>query len=88
MSHSSDVQHAPIAELVPELDRLAVDAMADWKVPGAALVVVQDGKAALLKAYGQRDVEANLPVTAATLTQFGHLEIMAWPVADEQSPSD
>jgi CubicO group peptidase (beta-lactamase class C family) len=41
---SSDVQHASIAELVPELDRLAVDSMADWKVPGAAMAVVQDGK--------------------------------------------
>ena len=56
MVHSSDVQHAPIAELVPELDRLAVDAMADWKVPGAAIAVVQDGKVALAKAYGQRDI--------------------------------
>jgi len=54
---------ASIAEFVPELDRLAADVMADWKVPGAALAVVQDGKVALAKAYGQRDVEANLPVT-------------------------
>jgi CubicO group peptidase (beta-lactamase class C family) len=66
MVHSSDVPHTPIAELVLELDRLAGDAMADWKVPGAAIAVVQDGKVAFAKAYGQRDVEANLPVTAAT----------------------
>jgi CubicO group peptidase (beta-lactamase class C family) len=66
MVHSSDVQLAPITELVPEFDRLAIDAMADWKVPGAALAVVQDGKVALAKAYGQRDVEAKLPVTTAT----------------------
>lgn len=59
--------HNPsIAEFVPELDRLATDVMADWKVPGAALAVVQDGKLALAKAYGQRDVEANLPVTPTT----------------------
>ena len=37
-------------------------------MPGAALAVVQDGKLALAKAYGQRDVESNLPVT--TTTQF------------------
>ena len=37
--------------------------MADWKVPGVALAVVQDGKVALTRAYGQRDVEAALPVT-------------------------
>ena len=40
--------------------------MADWKVPGAALAVVQDGKVVLTRAYGQRDVEADLPVTPAT----------------------
>jgi CubicO group peptidase (beta-lactamase class C family) len=66
MAHSSEAQHAPIAELVPELDRLAVDAMADWQVPGAAIAVVRDGKVALVKAYGQRNVEANLPVTIST----------------------
>jgi CubicO group peptidase (beta-lactamase class C family) len=66
MAHLSDAHQAPILEFVPELDRLAADVMADWKVPGAALAVVQDGKVALAKAYGQRDVEANLPVTTAT----------------------
>jgi CubicO group peptidase (beta-lactamase class C family) len=55
-----------IADFVPELDRLAADVMADWKVPGAAVSVVQDGKLVLAKAYGQRDVEANLPVTPTT----------------------
>jgi CubicO group peptidase (beta-lactamase class C family) len=73
MVQSPDVQHAPIAELVPELDRLAVDSMADWKVPGAAIAVVQGDKVALAKAYGQRDVEANLPVTAATKFVIGSI---------------
>jgi CubicO group peptidase (beta-lactamase class C family) len=73
MVHSPDVQHAPIAELVPELDRLAVDSMADWKVPGAAIAVVQGDKVVLAKAYGQRDVQANLPVTAATKFVIGSI---------------
>lgn len=64
---------ASIAEFVPELDRLAVDVMADWKVPGAALAVVQDGKLALAKAYGQRDVEANLAVTPTTQFVIGSI---------------
>jgi len=68
MAHLSEAHQAPILEFVPELDRLAADAMADWRVPGVALAVVQDGRLALAKAYGQRDVEANLPVT--TRTQF------------------
>ena len=73
MVHSSDVQHTPIAELVPELDRLAADVMADWKVPGAAIAVVLDGKVARAKAYGQRNVEAELPVTAATQFVIGSI---------------
>jgi CubicO group peptidase (beta-lactamase class C family) len=73
MVHSSDGQHAPIAELVLELDRLAIDAMADWKVPGAALAVVQDGELVLAKAYGHRNVEANLPVTTATQFLIGSI---------------
>jgi CubicO group peptidase (beta-lactamase class C family) len=59
--------------LIPELDQLAIDAMADWKVPGAALAVVKDGKLALVKAYGQRDLEANLPVTPSTQFLIGSI---------------
>ena len=66
MAPLSEPHDASIGELVSDLDRLAVDVMADWKVPGAALAVVQDGKVALVKAYGHRDVEANLPVTPTT----------------------
>src|SRR5215831_7997795 len=73
MAHLSDAQHMPIAELVGELDRLAVDAMADWKVPGVALCMVKDDKVALAKGYGQRDVEANLPVTPATQFLIGSI---------------
>jgi CubicO group peptidase (beta-lactamase class C family) len=73
MVHSSDVQRAQIAELGPELDRLAVDAMADWKVPGAALAVVQGGEVALARAYGHRNIEANLPATTATQFLIGSI---------------
>jgi CubicO group peptidase (beta-lactamase class C family) len=63
---SAEAPTTLISSLVPNLDRLAAEAMTDWKVPGVALAVVQDGKLALTRAYGQRDVEANLPVTPAT----------------------
>jgi CubicO group peptidase (beta-lactamase class C family) len=71
MPYSSEAPKAPITSSIPELDipeldRLAADAMADWRVPGAALAVVQDGKVVLTRAYGLRDVEASLPVTPAT----------------------
>jgi CubicO group peptidase (beta-lactamase class C family) len=49
-----------------DLDPLINEAMEEWQVPGLALAVVLDGEPALLKAYGQRDVEAGLPVTVDT----------------------
>src|SRR3984893_13509469 len=66
MAPVTEGHNASIVEFVPELDRLAADVMAGWKGPGAALAVVQDGKVTLTKAYGQRDVEANLPVIPTT----------------------
>ena len=67
MSHSSvEAPTAPISSFVSDLDHLAAEVMADWKVPGVALALVQDGKVALTRAYGQRDPEAGLPVTPAT----------------------
>jgi len=73
MAHLSEARNASIAEVIPELDRLAPDAMADWKVPGVALAVVQDGKVVLARAFGQRDVEADLPVTTATQFVIGSI---------------
>jgi len=56
----------PIARFVPELEALIADVMDEWKIPGLAIAVVQNGEAALVKAYGLRDVEAGLPVTTDT----------------------
>lgn len=66
MNISSEFPDVSLASLIPDIDRLAADAMAVWKVPGAALAIVQDGKVVLTGAYGQRDVEADLPVTPRT----------------------
>src|SRR5438128_771100 len=55
-----------IAALAPELDALAAEAMVEWKVPAVTLAVVQNGETVLLKAWGQRDVEAALPATPET----------------------
>ena len=57
---------ATMAALAPALDALAEEAMAEWKVPGIAVAVVADGEPALLRAYGERDVEAELPATVQT----------------------
>jgi CubicO group peptidase (beta-lactamase class C family) len=54
--------------MLDDLDSLIQEAMAEWQVPGLAIAVVQHDEPVLVKAFGQRDVEADLPVT--TDTQF------------------
>src|SRR5262245_45932109 len=66
MSSSSAAPSAPITDFATELDVLVADAMSEWQIPGLAIAVVQNGTVALLKAYGLRDVEAQLPVTIDT----------------------
>jgi len=68
MASHSVARSESIAAFVPELEGLIADAMDEWKVPGLALAVVQNGAVALVRAYGLRDVEAGLKVT--TDTQF------------------
>ncbi len=55
-----------MSDFAPELEALVAETMAEWKVPGLAIAVVHDGAVAVLKAYGQRDAEAGLPVTVDT----------------------
>ncbi|MFZ0600798.1 MAG: serine hydrolase domain-containing protein, partial [Roseiarcus sp.] len=52
--------------LPDNLDTLVREAMEEWQVPGLALAVTRDGEGDWVKAYGLRDVEAGLPVTADT----------------------
>ena len=55
------------------LDTLADQAMKEWKVPGVAIAVVQDGKVIYAKGYGYRDVEKKLPVTTGTIFPIGSI---------------
>lgn len=55
------------------LDDLASAAMKQWKVPGVAIAVVQDGKVIYAKGYGYRDLDQKLPVTTATLFPIGSI---------------
>jgi CubicO group peptidase (beta-lactamase class C family) len=55
------------------LDDFVAQVMKDWKVPGLALAVVEDGKVVLLKGYGYRDMEKQLPVTENTLFAIGSI---------------
>lgn len=56
--------------LTPELadfDAYVQRVMQEWKVPGAAIAIVKDGRAILSKGYGLRDVKNHFPVTEQTL---------------------
>jgi len=55
------------------LDDFISQAMKDWKVPGTAVAVVQGDKVILLKGYGYRDMEKQLPVTPKTLFAIGSI---------------
>jgi CubicO group peptidase (beta-lactamase class C family) len=43
----------------------------DWKVPGVALGVIQDGQILVRAGFGQRDTERHLPVTPQTVFAIG-----------------
>ena len=68
MVSQSFARSEPIADFIPELERLTTEAMDEWKVPGLAVAVLQNGEVALVKGCGLRDFEAGLKVT--TDTQF------------------
>lgn len=53
------------------LDAIAEKALADWKVPGVAIAIIQDDKVILAKGYGFRDAAKKLPVTPQTLFAIG-----------------
>jgi CubicO group peptidase (beta-lactamase class C family) len=53
------------------LDTLVGQAMKTWSVPGASIVVVQDGKVLYLKGHGVRQVGKKDPVTPDTLFCLG-----------------
>jgi CubicO group peptidase (beta-lactamase class C family) len=54
-------------------DAFVEQALKGWKVPGVAVAVVKGDKVILLKGYGFRDVEKQLPVTPQTLFAIGSI---------------
>jgi CubicO group peptidase (beta-lactamase class C family) len=66
MASQSVARSESIAPFIPDLERLIADAMDEWRIPGLAIAVVQNGEAAFVRAYGLRDVEAGLQATTDT----------------------
>ena len=76
----------PIAPFVPDLEALIAEVMDEWKIPGLALAAVQNGEAALVKAYGLRDVEAGLPARLTPLNvAVPFASVIALPTLDPVS---
>ena len=66
MASQSLAHSESIAAFIPELELLIAEAMDEWKIPGLAITVVQNGEVALVRAYGLRDVEAGLQASTDT----------------------
>lgn len=54
-----------------ELDRIAEQAIVDWKIPGLAVAVVEKGKITHVAGYGVREADTSLPVDGDTLFGIG-----------------
>ena len=68
MASQSVARSESFTAFIPELERLIAEVIEEWKIPGLAVAVVQNGEVAFVRPYGLRDVEAGLKVT--TDTQF------------------
>ncbi|MGN6166124.1 MAG: serine hydrolase domain-containing protein, partial [Flavisolibacter sp.] len=53
------------------LDGYVQKALADWKVPGAAVCIVKDGKVVVMKGYGVKEIGTNDKVDENTLFMIG-----------------
>jgi CubicO group peptidase (beta-lactamase class C family) len=75
---------ASVDALVARLDRVVPDALADARVPGAAVAVVHDGRVAWSGGYGVADARTRRPVTGETRFQVGSLSkpVTAWAVVE------
>lgn len=62
---------ATAREALAGFDSLVTATMAEWKVPGAALALVQGDSVIYLRGFGVRDVAANAPVTPETRFAIG-----------------
>lgn len=63
------------------LDTRVAFLMKEAKVPGLAVAIIEDGKVVSVKAYGQRDIEKNLPLTTDTVMYAASLTKAAFAYA-------
>ncbi len=59
----------PLAAADP-IDTLVTDTMSAWKVPGMAVVVVQNDRVVYLKGFGVKEIDGTDPITPDTLFEL------------------
>jgi hypothetical protein len=62
-----------IATLVPDLDALVANVMAEWHIPGLALAVLRRDAPPLLQAFGLTNIETGTRVETTTLFPIGSI---------------
>ena len=60
-----------VDERLQGFDEWVESVMAEWKVPGLGVAIVEGGETVFAKGYGWRNVEEELPVTPDTLFAIG-----------------
>ncbi len=60
-----------LKKILADFDQYAAKARADWKIPGMAIGIVQDGKLIFARGFGVKTVGGNDPVTPKTVFQIG-----------------
>ena len=53
------------------LDNYVQKALTDWEIPGAAVCIIKDGKAVVMKGYGVKEIGTNNKVDENTLFMIG-----------------
>src|SRR5688500_4619692 len=62
-----DLDAKSFAKELAGIEREVKAKLKELHIPGAAVVIVKDGKVAMIQGYGYRDVEKKLPVTPETV---------------------
>jgi CubicO group peptidase (beta-lactamase class C family) len=73
MTDISVARTAPITTLVPDLDALVTNVMAEWHIPGLALALVRRDAPPLLQTFGLRDIASGTRVETTTLFPIGSI---------------
>jgi CubicO group peptidase (beta-lactamase class C family) len=58
-------------KILADFDQYAAQSLIDWKIPGMAIGIVQDGRLIFSKGFGVKTVGGNDPVTPNTIFQIG-----------------